>query len=313
MANRRMFSARITESTKFLKMSATSQNLYFHLCMHADDDGIVEAFQIMRLTGANEGDLRSLVQQEYVTILDGELLITFMNDWLEHNAIRADRKIDSIYQDLLIKVLPDVQILEAKPTYYSRSKKICQTNDRQMTDNMQSNDGIGKYSIDKYSIDNNKALSDAQKKSNTYKLDTECIQTGYNSYPQDRLGKDRLGKVNINNSASKESNAEIESFFESIWKLYPNKKGKAAVSKTKKKELFKVGYDEMSRAISRYVTDLKADEWRKPQYGSSFFNKGYVDYLDKNYTAAVASDPEKGDRSIYKHDYEELKRELGID
>ena len=47
MANRRMFSARITESTKFLKMSATSQNLYFHLCMHADDDGIVEAFQIM--------------------------------------------------------------------------------------------------------------------------------------------------------------------------------------------------------------------------------------------------------------------------
>lgn len=275
MANRRMFSARITESTKFLKMSATSQNLYFHLCMHADDDGIVEAFQIMRLTGANEGDLRSLVQQEYVTILDGELLITFMNDWLEHNAIRADRKIDSIYQDLLIKVLPDVQILEAKPTYYSRSRRICQTNDRQMTDNMQSNDGIGKDSIDKYSIDNNKASSDAPK----------------------------------------ESNAEIESFFESIWKLYPNKKGKAAVSKTKKKELFKVGYDEMSRAISRYVTDLKAEEWRKPQYGSSFFNKGYVDYLDANYQAPATNEPEKGDRSIYDPTtYEqEVKRALGIE
>ena len=130
------------------------------------------------------------------------------------------------------------------------------------------------------------------------------------------IGKYSIDNINNNSAspdASKESNAEIESFFESIWKLYPNKKGKAAVSKTKKKELFKVGYDEMSRAISRYVTDLKAEEWRKPQYGSSFFNKGYVDYLDKNYTAAVASDPEKGDRSIYKHDYEELKRELGID
>nr|DAQ55401.1 MAG TPA: replisome organizer protein [Bacteriophage sp.] len=154
----------------------------------------------------------------------------------------------------------------------------------------------------------------------SYSLDDICQpndnQMTIQCHTEVSIDKYSIDNIN-NNSASpdapKESNAEIESFFESIWKLYPNKKGKAAVSKTKKKELFKVGYDEMSRAISRYVTDLKADEWRKPQYGSSFFNKGYVDYLDKNYTAAVASDPEKGDRSIYKHDYEELKRELGID
>lgn len=154
----------------------------------------------------------------------------------------------------------------------------------------------------------------------SYSLDDICQPNDNQMTTQchTEVSIDKYSIDNINNNsaspdAPKESNAEIESFFESIWKLYPNKKGKAAVSKTKKKELFKVGYDEMSRAISRYVTDLKADEWRKPQYGSSFFNKGYVDYLDKNYTAAVASDPEKGDRSIYKHDYEELKRELGID
>lgn len=154
----------------------------------------------------------------------------------------------------------------------------------------------------------------------SYSLDDICQPNGNQMTTQchTEVSIDKYSIDNINNNsaspdAPKESNAEIESFFESIWKLYPNKKGKAAVSKTKKKELFKVGYDEMSRAISRYVTDLKAEEWRKPQYGSSFFNKGYVDYLDKNYTAAVASDPEKGDRSIYKHDYEELKRELGID
>lgn len=154
----------------------------------------------------------------------------------------------------------------------------------------------------------------------SYSLDDICQPNDNQMTTQchTEVSIDKYSIDNINNNsaspdAPKESNAEIESFFESIWKLYPNKKGKAAVSKTKKKELFKVGYDEMSRAISRYVTDLKAEEWRKPQYGSSFFNKGYVDYLDKNYTAAVASDPEKGDRSIYKHDYEELKRELGID
>lgn len=154
----------------------------------------------------------------------------------------------------------------------------------------------------------------------SYSLDDICQPNDNQMTTQchTEVSIDKYSIDNINNNsaspdAPKESNAEIESFFESIWKLYPNKKGKAAVSKTKKKELFKVGYDEMSRAISRYVTDLKAEEWRKPQYGSSFFNKGYVDYLDKNYTAAVASNPEKGNRSIYKHDYEELKRELGID
>ncbi len=144
---------------------------------------------------------------------------------------------------------------------------------------------------------------------NDNQMTTQC----HTEVSIDKYSIDNINNNSASPDAPKESNAEIESFFESIWKLYPNKKGKAAVSKTKKKELFKVGYDEMSRAISRYVTDLKAEEWRKPQYGSSFFNKGYVDYLDKNYTAAVASDPEKGDRSIYKHDYEELKRELGID
>lgn len=154
----------------------------------------------------------------------------------------------------------------------------------------------------------------------SYSLDDICQPNDNQMTTQchTEVSIDKYSIDNINNNsaspdAPKESNAEIEIFFESIWKLYPNKKGKAAVSKTKKKELFKVGYDEMSRAISRYVTDLKAEEWRKPQYGSSFFNKGYVDYLDANYQAPATNDPEKGDRSIYKHDYEELKRELGID
>ncbi len=38
------------------------------------------------------------------------------------------------------------------------------------------------------------------------------------------------------------------------------------------------------RCIERYLLDLKRDEWRKPQNGSTFFNSGYVDYLDENYT-----------------------------
>ena len=83
--------------------------------------------------------------------------------------------------------------------------------------------------------------------------------------------------------ATKVSTAEINGFFETIWKLYPQKKGKADVSEKKRRELYNIGYDKMKRAVERYVADLQKDSWRQPQYGSTFFNSGYVDYLDENY------------------------------
>ena len=129
MANRRMFSARVTESTRFIKMPATSQNLYFHLGMNADDDGVVEAYPVMCMIGATEDDLRILVGKQFATVLN-EDYVTFLNDWMENNNIRADRKVDSIYQDLLLQIVPDAQLKEAKSSYYSRVKVFV----RQMTD-----------------------------------------------------------------------------------------------------------------------------------------------------------------------------------
>lgn len=73
--------------------------------------------------------------------------------------------------------------------------------------------------------------------------------------------------------------------FEELWSAYPNKKGKGQVSDAKKLALLSIGREEMLRAIARYLAGLKKDEWRKPQNGSTFFNSGYVDYLDENYQA----------------------------
>ena len=70
MANRRMFSTRITESARFLKMPSSSQNLYFHLGMKADDDGVVEAYPVMRMINSTEDDLRVLVGKGFVTLLN---------------------------------------------------------------------------------------------------------------------------------------------------------------------------------------------------------------------------------------------------
>lgn len=152
MANRRMFSIRITESARFLKMPPSSQNLYFHLGMRADDDGVVEAYPVMCMTSSTEDDLRVLVGKGFVSILNDDLVV-FIDDWMENNNIRADRKIDSIYKDLLLQIIPDAKIKTAKPSYYSKIKTIRQTNDGQMADSCQANDGIGKDRLGKESID----------------------------------------------------------------------------------------------------------------------------------------------------------------
>lgn len=95
---------------------------------------------------------------------------------------------------------------------------------------------------------------------------------------------DNKNNVQSDDSTKRVSKKEINTFFEQVWKLYPNKKGKGQVSDANKKALYEVGEEELSRAIERYIKELEKDkDWRKPQNGSTFFNSGYVDYLDNNY------------------------------
>jgi hypothetical protein len=113
MASRRMVSLKIVDSAKFIKMPLTTQNLYFHLIVRADDDGIVEAFNVIRMTGSNEDDLKILIAKGFVRVLNDDL-VSFITDWHEHNLIRADRKIDSIYKNLLLQIVPEVTLIEPK-------------------------------------------------------------------------------------------------------------------------------------------------------------------------------------------------------
>ena len=92
------------------------------------------------------------------------------------------------------------------------------------------------------------------------------------------------------NKENKENIKEISivDFFESIWKLYPKKEGKGQVSKAQKEKLYKIGIEEMARAIDRYKkqreSKIAKGEWcPELKNGSTFFNSGYVDYLDANY------------------------------
>lgn len=121
--------------------------------------------------------------------------------------------------------------------------------------------------------------------------------------------------VNVNDNVNENKNvnknnkntmckAEALALFERVWKLYPNKKGKGQVSESQKKRLLTIGETALVKAIERYKTVLLQDgDWRKPQNGSTFFNSGYVDYLDENYEPYNANSV-TDDRSNGKHESE---------
>ena len=103
MAERRMFAKAIVNSARFLRMPPTSRLLYYDLGMAADDDGIVEAFTVMRMTGGNEDDLRVLVARGFVRILNDDL-VSHILDWKQNNLIKRDRYHPSVYASLLVEI-----------------------------------------------------------------------------------------------------------------------------------------------------------------------------------------------------------------
>lgn len=149
MAQRRMFNKTIVNSAKFLMMPVSTRELYFELGINADDDGVVEAFNVLRLVNASEDDLKVLATKGFVQILN-ENLVTYITDWNSNNRIRADRKVDSIYKDLLVKILPNVELKEPKPRADTGKKTNGRPVDNQRTD--KGPHRLGKVSIGKVSL-----------------------------------------------------------------------------------------------------------------------------------------------------------------
>ena len=90
MAKRRMFSQEITDSDEFLDMPSTTQNLYFHLGMKADDDGFVNNPKtIMRNVRAMEDDLKILIAKKFIIPFESGIIV--IRHWRVHNYIQKDR------------------------------------------------------------------------------------------------------------------------------------------------------------------------------------------------------------------------------
>ncbi|MDV2912316.1 hypothetical protein R0H03_10805 [Pediococcus acidilactici] len=98
MAQRRMFSKKITDTDTFLDMPLSSQALYFHLNMHADDDGFVSnAKTIKRMIGSSDDDLKLLLAKQFIFAFESGVVV--IKDWKIHNYIRKDTYNTTIYGD----------------------------------------------------------------------------------------------------------------------------------------------------------------------------------------------------------------------
>ena len=231
MAQRRMFSKKITDTDIFLDMPLSSQALYFHLNMHADDDGFIDNTKtIQRMIGSSDDDRKLLVAKQFLLPFENGLVV--IKDWRVHNYIQGDRYHKTQYIN-------------------EKSQLIFEEN-------------------------------------NMY---TRRVQYVSNMDTQVRLGKDRLGKDSkdiLSGSDEPDSKriqkSERDQMFETIWKLYPKKSGKANAKRDFDKAI-KSGVDPelIKSKLEEYLKQIKAKQTPQQfiKQGSTWFHQsGWEDEYD---------------------------------
>ena len=212
MANRRMFSLSVIDTDKFLDMPVSSQLLYFHLGMRADDDGFVSSpKRIARTTNCGDDDLKILATKGYIIPFESGVVV--IRHWRQNNQLRSDRYretvcknekatlsiIDNIYIESTNEA-PDsipVGIPNDIPASVPTGKPTVDSMVDGTTYHREPQYSIGKYSIDKDSIDkssiekvedresiDNRGYGGKKERERKEPNETSCPQYSSSSYPQ---------------------------------------------------------------------------------------------------------------------------------
>jgi len=125
MAERRMFAKTIIDSDAFLEMPLSTQALYFHLSMRADDDGFINnPKKIQRMVSCGDDDLKVLIAKNFIIPFESGVVV--IKHWRIHNFIRTDRYKETVYQE-------EKAMLETKENKaYTLSEHLGIPNDNQM-------------------------------------------------------------------------------------------------------------------------------------------------------------------------------------
>lgn len=145
MARRRMFSKAIIDSDAFLDMPVTTQLLYFHLSMRADDDGFInKPKSIMRACGGNDDDMKILIAKKFIIPFESGIVV--IKHWKIHNFIAKDRYTETNYKEEKATLM-----LDEKNAYTLCIQDVNKT-ETQVSIGKES---IGKYRVVEVSSDSN--------------------------------------------------------------------------------------------------------------------------------------------------------------
>ncbi|MCE2281754.1 DnaD domain-containing protein [Streptococcus thermophilus] len=173
MGNRRMISKTVTQTHRFLRLPLETQALYFHLIQNSDDDGVVEAFPVIRMIGANEDNLGLLVIKEFLKPLNDEM-VYFITDFHEQNTIKKDRYKKSVYH----KLLDNYNQMEPK-----RNQNGIQT------------EPVWNHNISKENISKDNVIKDSSSEDETSK-NSKTTTTTENNFNVFQYYQERIGMLN---------------------------------------------------------------------------------------------------------------------
>lgn len=185
MAERRMFAKSIIDSDAFLDMPLSSQALYFHLSMRADDEGFVNnPNKIRRMINASDDDFKLLMAKKFILFFDSGVVV--IKHWRIHNYIRGDRLSETNYREERASLA-----IDENGSYTNNKLKLvdenneknqddaeCQADDSQMTDKCQHR--LGKVRLGKVRLGKETLL-------------TETFDLFWDAYPK-KVGKDAARK-----------------------------------------------------------------------------------------------------------------------
>lgn len=194
MAERRMFAKSVIDSDLFLDMPPTTQMLYFHLAMRADDDGFINnPRRIQRMIGASDDDMRILIAKQFILTFENGVIV--IRHWKLHNYIRKD-----MYH----------------PTEYQAERQMLSL----------------KNNKSPYELNADAGSQDSSRTCNGYVTDSsrtcnENVSIGKDRKGKDRKGKDRIGKVRLDAAANTPSSGECQ---EKVQDLYDGDRGEVVTA-----------------------------------------------------------------------------------
>lgn len=177
MAERRMMAKSVIETDHFMDMPMSSQCLYFHLLLRADDDGFIKnPSAIRREVGCGEDDMKLLVAKQFILPFDTGVIV--IRHWKIHNYIRKD-----MYHPTECQAERGLLTGGADKTAYAPKEGVqIQGSNVIVTDSLQDCNGI---------------VTDSSQARNGHVTDSSRSCTEPVS-----IGKVRLGKVNNNTTTT---------------------------------------------------------------------------------------------------------------